>query len=224
MRSGKQAAARRLARLSVVVLLTAGPLAGCTSTQHEAQRVQLNSARGRAAALSTKVTQTNRLVKVTHIATVGGGGRTAFIVTVENSSARAVTDLPISVGYSVSGQARVYLNATAGLGYFEAHLPAVLGRHQRVWVYTASRPLPAGAQPFALVGPKPSVDARVTEPNVRIDVAGGWQVGSPTLNLNLHNPSSVPQYQLQVYRLRQARRPGRRGRQRDAHGSWCRLE
>jgi hypothetical protein len=188
--------------MATALLLAAGLLAGCTTTQHEAQRMQLDSARERAAVLATKVTSANPLVSASVAGSVTGpvAGRleTALIVSVHNAGHKAVTDLPISVGYALPGKPRVYLNAAAGLDYFEAHLPAIFAGQSRIWVYTADGDLPKGARPFAIVGRKPSVAALLSEPNVRITVK---LAGSTTskLHIALDNSTSVPQYQLQVY-------------------------
>lgn len=181
-----------------VLLVTAGLLAGCTTTQHEAQRMQLDSARERAAVLVTKVTSANPLVSARVSAEITAGRKTAFIVSVHNAGDKAVTDLPISVGYALPGKPRVYLNATAGLNYFEAHLPAIFAGRSRVWVYTAAQALPKRARLFALVGRRAAVPALLTEPNVRIAVKLAGSIGSK-LHIALDNSTSVPQYQLQVY-------------------------
>ena len=189
---------RRGLGAATLVLAAAGLLAGCTSTQHAAKRMQLDSARERAAQLSTRVTSANPLITATRVATVSGGGATAFVVTVHNGSRRAATDLPISVGYSLPGGRRVYLNAGTTLNYFEAHLPAIFSGRSSVWVYTANAELPRGARPFAFVGSKPAAPALLTETNVRIRLT--WtEVRAGTVRIKLVNPTSVPQYQLQVY-------------------------
>jgi hypothetical protein len=180
------------------LLVSAGLLAGCTTTQHEALRMQVDSARERAAVLTTKVTAANPLVSAKVTATVAQGGKTALVVSVRNRGAKAVTDLPISVGYSLPGKPRVYLNAASGLGYFESHLPAIFAGRSRIWVYTADRALPKGAQPFAFVGSKRSVSAVLTDPDVRIGLKV-LSAGARALRIGLQNSTSVPQYQLQVY-------------------------
>ncbi len=160
--------------------------------------MQLDSARERAAQLSTRVTSANPLVTVARVATVSGGSATAFVVSVHNGSRRAVTDLPISVGYSLPGGRRVYLNAGTTLNYFEAHLPANFSGRSSVWIYTANTELPHRAHPFALIGSKAAAPALLTETNVRIQLS--WtEVGAGSVRIKLDNPTSVPQYQLQVY-------------------------
>jgi hypothetical protein len=197
--------ARSASRLRCVAIATgalalAVPLAGCTTTQHEAQRVQLDSARLRAALKSTRVTVANATVTPTFVATVNAGGRTAFVITVRNGGRKAVTDLPISVGYERAGGARTYLNASVDLNYFQAHLPVIAAGRSLTWVYTvSSRALPRGVRLFATVGTKPTPPARLTEMNVRIGLDVGHPTGTNSVTVHLYNPSSVPQYQLQVY-------------------------
>jgi hypothetical protein len=189
---------RGISRVAVA-LAGAISLAGCTTTQHEAQREQLDSARQRAALESTRVTVPSAVVTPTSISEVTAPGKTAFVVTLRNRGRKAVTDLPISIGYSTAGGASVYLNSAAGLNYFQAHLPAIRARGSLTWVYTADRTLPAGARPFARVGAKRSAPALLTESNVTIKVRYGYHAGMRSLTIHLNNPTSVPQYQLQVY-------------------------
>lgn len=208
--------ANRLRGVAVVTgaLVVALPLAGCTTTQHEAQRVRLDSARLRAALKATRVSVANRVVVPTAVATVSAGGRTAFVVTVHNMRDRWVTDLPISVGYRSADGARTYVNASANLNYFQAHLPAIAAGHALTWVYTvARRALPRGARPFAIVGTKPAAPARLTETNVRIEQEADYFTGARSVTVNLENPSSAPQFQLQVYAY------ARRGRRYAAAGN-----
>lgn len=158
----------RVLAAAAVVATAALPLAGCTTTQHQAQRLQLDSARQRAALRPTRVAVASTTVRPSSVAVLSSGGKTAFVVRVSNHGARAVTDLPISVGYEQAGGARVYLNAVSGIGYFQAHLPAIRAHRSLTWVYTTGRALPRGARAFAVVGGRRSAPGRLTEMDVRI--------------------------------------------------------
>jgi len=182
-----------------MALLGAAALAGCTTTQHEAQRERLDSARLRAALEPTRVTVANTTVTPTSIAEVGADGRAAFIVKVRNGGHRAVTDLPISIGYTTRDGATTYLNSGANLNYFEAHLPAIRAGGTLTWVYTAARKLPAHARIFARVGLRRVAPALLTEPNVDIGLSYLYDEAENSLKVRLNNQTSVPQYQLQVY-------------------------
>jgi hypothetical protein len=174
-------------------------LAGCTTTQHEAQRERLDSARLRAALESTRVTVANAVVAPTSISEVSATGKTAFVVSVRNRGRKAVSDLPISIGYTTAGGESVYLNSAATLNYFQSHLPAIRAGGELTWVYTADRTLPAAAHVFARVGLKPSAPALLTETNVSIKVRYRYVASTGSLSVHLDNPTSVPQYQLQLY-------------------------
>jgi hypothetical protein len=189
----------RSVRRVALTLALALTLAGCTTTMHAAQREQLESARQRAALESTRVTVSNPLVTVTGLTAISSGRRTGFVVTVRNRGVRAVSDLPISIGYTTAGGSSVYLNAGAEPDYFDAHLPAIRAGHELTWVYTTQRLLPAGAHTFARVGRKPSAPALLTEMGVRIGL--GYSTGSDgrSITVRLQNSTGVPQYELQIY-------------------------
>jgi hypothetical protein len=189
----------RSVRAVLAAIALAVPLAGCTTTQHKAQRVQLDSARQRAALRSTVVKVANPTVVPAAVQIVRGGGGTAFVVTVRNAGKKPVTDLPISVGYQSDSGAKVYLNDAANIQYFQAHLPAIAGRRSLTWVYSTVKTLPAGVRPFATVGLKQSAPALLTEPDVRIAERYAYAAGSSSVRVHLDNTSAVPQYQLQVY-------------------------
>jgi hypothetical protein len=198
--------ARSVSVRSLAVLVAAAGVGGCSTTQQEAARLQLNSARIRASELPTRVTVAGRAVRVTRVVLVHGRGGTAFVVQVKNPGARTVSDLPISVGVSVGRRRSRYLNlqSTAEDSYYDAHLPAVRAGATLTWVYAASRALPAHARPFAIVGATPSVATpRVRRlPMIRASASptrarGGAVTGQ--LAIALQNLSSIPQYQMQIY-------------------------
>lgn len=182
---------------AAAALATGGLLSGCATTQQQAARLRLNADRIRAGQTSTRVTVAGRTVAVTGVATVAAGARTAFVVTVRNRRATAVSDLPISVGYR-RGRRRVYANASADGGYFSAHLPAIGPGRAFTWVYVAARRLPPGARAFAIVGAAPSVPAQTVARPPVIDAADG-AIRRSVLRVALRNRSSVAQLQLPVY-------------------------
>lgn len=190
---------RRPAVAGLAALAGAGALAGCASTQEKAARLRLNSARIVASQSATRVTTPGVAVAVLRTALVSAAGHTAFVVTVGNSGRRAVSDLPISVGYRPRGRHDVYVNAGADLPYFDAHLPAIAGHATLTWVYTVRRRLPAGVRPFARVGPAPAVPGAALSlpPAIRAEVRAPGAGGRVTVAVR--NLSGVPQLQLPVY-------------------------
>ena len=96
--------ARRAAVLTV--LLAAGPLAGCATTQQEAARLQLNSARIRASEVAVVVHKAGPAVVAGAVAMITGTAGSAVLVVVRNRTRSPIGDLPISVGILAAGGAR----------------------------------------------------------------------------------------------------------------------
>jgi hypothetical protein len=203
-----------------LLLIAGAAVSGCSTTQDEAARLQLNSARIRAAEVRTVVHTAGARLRVGRLSVVSGSRGTAFVVQVRNPGDRAVADLPISVGVQESHRGRVYLNATSSqeLSYFSSHLPTVAAGHSLTWVYTTARRLGRPIRPFALVGetPAPVVTraAEGTPPVIQVRDLSTTPAGDggSRLLISLHNTSSVPQYQLPVYAI------GVRGRRDVAAG------
>lgn len=194
------------AAAGVAVVAGAGSLAGCATTMQKAARLRLNSARILASQNPTRVSTTGTAVTVTGITLIRSGHATAVVVTVRNAGDRAVSDLPISVGYRLAHHRDVYLNADASIAYFDAHLPAVSAGGSLTWVYTADRRLPAGARPFARVGSTPAVPDAAVDGSPVIHARATPATGT-LVDVAVHNLSGVPQYQLPVYAV--AERDGR---------------
>jgi len=201
VRSGEGPIKRLVA--TMILCAAAGPLAGCSTTQETAARIQLNDARIRASQVATVVTRSDPTVRVGAVSLISGRPRSAFLVVIHNLSAKAITDLPISVGVRRAGGKRLYLNASAGLPYFANHLPGVAARGTLRWVFTTTHKVAAGARAFALVGPppQPPLTSVHSLPEITARVLGPSRFahGAQELRLVVHNLSSVTQYQLQVY-------------------------
>jgi hypothetical protein len=188
---------------ALLVLAAAGPLAGCSTTMQQAGRLRLDSARIRASERVTRITPSpDPVVTVTGVGAVSAAGRTAVLVSARNLTRRTVDDLPISVGFK-RGRRLVYLNAAAGIAYFQTHLPAIAAGRTLTWVYLSRHRLPRGARLFAYVGrvAAPPAPAAGGLPMIRIVRNHG------RATLTVRNESGIPQYQLPVYAY--ARRGGR---------------
>jgi hypothetical protein len=173
-----------------------------------AARLQLNSARVRASQLPSRVARDDAspTAKVQRLEVVTAAGRVAYVVTVRNTGGHAVSDLPISVGYTTAHHVPVYLNAQDTLTYFQAHLPAIPAGGTITWVYPSAA-LPSGAAPFAAIGADPEpATGRVTSPSIMVSVTRR-SPGGERLAVRIHNLSGIPQYQLPVYAV--AERAGR---------------
>jgi hypothetical protein len=196
----------RLARATLAILVP-GALAGCATTQQEATRLQLNSARIRISQTAVRVRRHDPNVLVSAVALLRSGRRTAFVVRVRNLADRTVTDLPVSVGVTAPHGLRRYLNDRAGIDYFDTHLSAIAPDAEVTWVFASNATVPARARPFAEVGsPTPGFSHATRLPQITAEVRAGS--GRPNIvRLTVRNDSAVPQYQLPVY----ATVSGRRG-------------
>jgi len=192
---------KRATGVGCTVVAAGIAVAGCATTQQEAVRLQLNSARIRASEDPTKVAVAGRTLRVKSVTLVRGPSGSAIVVALHNPGRRAVSDLPISVGVRKGAARERPLNVRSPLelSYFDAHVPVIAAGRTVTWVYATSRRTPAGARPYALVGARPSVLApRVSTPPV-ISASGAQNATSARVAVTLHNRSSIPQYQLQVY-------------------------
>jgi hypothetical protein len=187
-------------------------LGGCATTQLQATRLQLNSARIRASELAVRVSARNPDVSVERVELLLGRPGSAIVVRLKNLLAHPVSDLPISVGVTVAGGHRRYLNGAPGTDYFLTHTPAIAAGGVLTWVYTNRRPLAPGARPFAAVGltPAPLASRLRALPRIAVATLSGTSHDRSALQrvrVIVRNLSSVPQYALQVYLI--ARRSGR---------------
>jgi len=181
-------------------------LAGCSTTQQEAARLQLNSARLRASQLSVRVTHDNPQLAVTRLAVLGSGRGSAIVVRLRSRTAHPVSDLPISVGVIRPGGRRHYLNTAPGMDYFQTHLPVIPADGALTWVLTTGQ-IPSGQRPFAIVGAQGAVQPGAIPTLPRLTVAATLTRPGRSLALTVGNPSAAPQYQLPVYAV--ASRAGR---------------
>jgi hypothetical protein len=206
---------KRATGVGCTVVAAGIAVAGCATTQQEAVRLRLNSARIRVSQHPTKVVRAGRVLRVTRVALVRGRNGSAIVVRLHNPGRRTISDLPISVGIRKGGARQRPLNvkSTDEFSYFDAHVPVIAPGATVTWVYTTTRRVPAGAPPYAIVGARPSVPApRVSTAPVISAIAAGAAT-TTRVAVTLQNRSSVPQYQLQVYAV------ARHGRRYEAAGA-----
>jgi hypothetical protein len=185
--------------------IAAAALTGCSTTQQEAARLQLNSARIRATELPLQVAGRSTAVSITSVAMISSAQGSAIVVTLHNRTGRAVSDLPLLVG-ATSHRHRRYLNDAAGLNYFTTHAPSIPAYGLLRWVLIVGRRLPGGTVPCARVGAATGDTALEigSLPRLRVSLSRALPGGAI---LTVQNPTSVPQYQLPVYAI--ATRNGR---------------
>jgi hypothetical protein len=155
---------------------------------------------------------------VTGVALLYGARRSAIVVDLRSSAPAALSDLPIAVGVRTRAGRRLALNTTVGVEWFRSHVPAIAARGATTWVFSFTRRLQPGAQPFARVG-VPAVGAPVGHaaalPAVQARPAGTTPRSERVV---VANASDVPQVDLQVYAVARANgRPVAAGRGEIAH-------
>jgi hypothetical protein len=177
-------------------------LAGCTTTQQKAARLQLNNARIRLNETRLRLAGQSSEVRVTsvNLLTTRSRSEAAVVVTVRNQAPKPVSDLPLLVGLNLPGGHRTDLNAASGMSYFRNHLPAIPAHGGLTWVLTLHRRIPAGAKPFAVVGTASPTTATAIGALPALRVASVKTNGSDA-SFTVLNSSSVSQYQLPVYAL-----------------------
>lgn len=202
MRSVSHLTGSALGLLSAALLLS-----GCVTTQQVAARARLVDARIRTSQSPLRLTQRNPRVRITQLVLLRGPAGTAVVVGLRDTSARALTDLPIAVGVITRAGRKLYLNRAANLDYFDSHVAALEPRRTVTWVFTGPLRLAVTGRPFAQVGsstlapPPPGALPRIAVTLKR----GGAAPRGRTVQLSVANRSAIPQYGLPVYAV------GRRG-------------
>ena len=194
--------ARRLSAAFAATAPIAILLSGCVSTQTVAARARLVDARTLASQNATTVVQANATVSVGAPVLIREHATAAIVVELHNDSARALTDLPISVGVRTRSGRKTYLNRSASLDYFQSHVASLGAYASTTWVFTTVVRVPSG-RAFATVGASqlhPSLSRSL--PLITVTASGG-----ASLRLSIRNRSTIPQYDLPVYAV--ALRAGR---------------
>lgn len=198
--------AARVAAVAVAATAGAATLSACATTQQTASWIRLNNDRTILSQTPPRVLLTSSVVRPLDVSLVRSRHATAFVVRVHNLSARTVSDLPISVGYTAATGRRIYANHRGSLRYFNAHLPGVRPHQSLTWVFTTTARIPAGVRAFARVGTRAAPAAPAGSQPVPVSVTTK-HISGHELSLVVTNNSTLPQYQLQVYSY--ARRGGR---------------
>jgi hypothetical protein len=187
----------------VAGLVLAAALAGCVSTEQKAAWQHVEDARIIASQSATVVRRAGDQARVTRVSLLRGGSRLAIAVQLHNPAARAVNDLPISVGLS-RGRTRSLLNRAAGLSYFQTHVAVIPARSSITWLFETRSPRPSAGRVFAVVGNEARPAITVASQLPQIDAAvkhTTHAAGRLRLRVQITNRSSIPQAELPVYAL-----------------------
>lgn len=192
---------RKALPIAAVCALALAAAAGCgQTTQDQNERLGLRAKRTVESRTPIVVKQPNPDVEVVRTAVLRGDKESAVAVTLRNTGAEVVNDLPIVVGVRGSAGEQV-LNSTAETPYFQAHAPLLAPGDETTWVYTSESD-PGDGDGFAEVG-KPTEVLAVAPGAPELEVshkkAGSSKKGPTTLKVEVKNPHDFPQYDLEVY-------------------------
>jgi hypothetical protein len=189
--------------VGVASLPVAAVLSGCVPTQTIAARARLVEARIRASQSAVKVARPTRLVAVESVGVLRTAGAATIVVRLVNRSASTLTGLPVSLVLRPAGAPVRYLNASAGLDYFETHVAVLPGRGSTVWVMPAGRGVPVGARVSAVVGAPAGVERAATAlPRIAVSEVGRADRGRDrSVEVAVRSRSPIPQDDLPVYAI-----------------------
>jgi hypothetical protein len=185
----------------VTVMAIAVMVSGCVSTEQKAAWAHVQAARIIASQSPMIVRHSGDETRVTRVVLLRAAGRLAIAVQLRNLTARALSDLPLSVGLR-RGNRRVYLNRRAGLDYFRTHVPEIPPGGAVTWVFTTRATPRLRGHAFAVAGDEaaPPVTVAHTIPQVSAVLSSVTPAaGSRALRIRVINRSAVPQTELQVY-------------------------
>lgn len=199
-------------RLVGVAMLAVLALAGCESTQERNARAGLVAQREILGRKPVRVDRADPRVDVSRVTLLRGTGRRAgaiaVVVDLRSRAATPLTDLPITVGVRTRRGRTQLLNARAGTGWFQTHVPSIPALGRSTWVFTARHAAAAPGRPFARVGPPPAKPLSRADRLPALDAAQAGDVSRQrSVKAKVANASGIPQDDVPVYAL--ARRNGR---------------
>jgi lipoprotein-anchoring transpeptidase ErfK/SrfK len=203
--------ARRAALTStafaLVLALCAISLAGCETTAEKSAKLEKAAKRiAPAQQQGLSIAHESSVVKVQSATLVHGTEGTAAVLTLHNSSAKAIREVPISIALKDVSGATVYTNATPGLAKTLTSLALLPARGDGVWI-DDQIPGTSARSIATKIGDGAEVSGAVPRLTVREAQLTKDPSGAATVEGTLENHSSTGQPELIVYAL--ARRDGR---------------
>jgi hypothetical protein len=198
-------ARRLLAALALAMLALAS--SGCETTAEKSARLEKAAKRvTRARQSGLSINRVSKVVSVTSKTLVRGDGGAAAVLTLRNSSAETLRDVPISIALKNAHGTSDYTNATPGLAATLTSL-ALLPAHGRATWVDDQIPTAAADSLTAEVGEGTVIHSN--PPALRIDAAhlGESPSGGTDDEGTIANRSSSEQSEVVIYAV--ARRHGR---------------
>jgi hypothetical protein len=199
-----QSHARRPA-VGSALAIAALVLGGCATTAEESAKLErVAKAHERAAgpgARGLSIAHPSRVVRVLATAVLHGSEGTAAVVTLQNTSAQALRDVPIEIHVRDAHGSSLYANTLPGLGAPLTSVALLPAHGELSWVddQIQAAGMPASVQ--AVVGEAPAAGASI--PRLSISGAHGTETstGEAGAEGSVVNGSAVTQRELVVYGL-----------------------
>lgn len=205
--AGARAGRAAFAPAALALALGAVSLAGCETTAEKSAK--LEKAAKRIAPVQQQglsIAHESTIVKVQSATLVNGTEGTAAVLTLHNSSAKAIREVPVSIALKDAHGATVYTNATPGLAKTLTSLALLPAHGDGVWIDdqipgTSAKSLTTKVgEGNTVSGAAPRL--AISETQLTKDPSG-----AATVEGTLKNSSSTAQSELIVYAL--ARKGGR---------------
>jgi hypothetical protein len=190
-----------LAPSALALLLGAVSLAGCETTAEKSAKLEQAAKRiAPTQQQGLSITHVSSVVKVQSAALVRGTEGTAAVLTLHNSSTKAIREVPISISLKDAHGATVYTNSTPGLAKTLTSLALLPAHGDGVWIDdqipgTSAKSLATKVGEGATVsGATPRL--KISETQLTKDPSG-----AATVEGTIENASSTAQSELIVYAL-----------------------
>lgn len=189
------------AGLALAFALGAVSLAGCETTAEKSAKLEKAAKRiAPAAQQGLSITHESSIVKVLSATLVRGAQGTAAVLTLHNSSAKPIGEVPISISLRDAHGATVYTNSTPGLARTLTSLALLPAAGEGVWI-DDQIPGTSATSITAKVGEGTSVSGAPPRLTLHETQLAKDPSGSATVEGTIANPSSTEQSELVVYAL-----------------------
>lgn len=202
-RRGAHASCSALAPVSIALALALGAisLAGCETTAEKSAKLEKAAKRiAPAQQQGLSIKRASSIVKVQSATLVRGSEGTAAVLTLHNSSAKAIREVPISISLKDAHGATVYTNGTPGLAKTLTSLALLPPHSDGVWI---DDQIPGtSAKTLATeVGEGMPASGAVPRMAIREAQLAKDPSGAATVEGTITNSSSTGQSELIVYAL-----------------------
>lgn len=189
------------------LLLAALALCGCETSAEESAKLE-KAAKVRAAhehlvQKGLQISQPSRYVEVLSASLIDGTEGSAAVVTLHNSSARALRDIPIAIEVRSPSGTRLYSNAIGGVAHSLVSVPLLAPHGDLVWVDDQVKGEVSNASVSARVGEGSAATGSIPS----ISVEGAHLSEAEAAEGTVLDRSSTAQTELVVFAV--ARRAGR---------------